>query len=167
MKFPIYLIAGNLFSNSQKAVTLQKTKKLGEFEKGRVIYSNYEALHLIESNKAQLIYKEKPVSLNKTLKLLSKKHKNFSINYIVFKDLRKKGYIIKTGLKFGAEFRAYKKNEKHARYLVFPATRKTKLNWNEIISKTRISHSTAKKLLIAIVDSQQDISYYELDWVKI
>jgi len=38
--------------------------------------------------------------------------KKIQIKYPVFKDLREKGYIVKTALKFGADFRIYDKGQK-------------------------------------------------------
>ncbi len=171
--FKIYLVSNELSSNSQQAITLAKNKKLGEIKNKKVIYSVYEAFYLIENNKAELVYKNKTISKNKTLKILSKKDKEFTTNYLVYKDLRKKALIPKTGLKFGAEFRIYfsPKNPKdsltHAEYLSLITTSKQKLNLKEFIAKNRVAHSTAKKLLIAIVDSQQDITYYEVNWKKL
>jgi len=156
-----------LSSNSQQAITLSKTKKLGELNQKRIVYSPYEAFYLIETKKAEAIYKNKQISKNKFLKLLSKKDKEFQVNFLVFKDLRKKGLIPKTGLKFGAEFRVYKKNKLHAAYLTLITLPNQKINWKEFIAKNRIAHSTAKKLLIAIVDSQQNITYYEVNWAKL
>jgi tRNA-intron endonuclease, archaea type len=173
MVFPIHF--PELSSNSQQAVSLAKTKKLGEFKQDKVIYSNYEAFYLIDTKKANPYYKEKRISQKKVLKLFLKKDKEFLINYLVYKDLRIKSYIPKTGLKFGAEFRVYSKpkNQKdslthlHAKYLTLIATSKQKINLREFISKNRVAHSTAKKLLITIVDSQQDITYYEVNWAKL
>jgi len=147
-------IQKNLTSNSQKAFTLQNSKQLGEKKQNKIIYSKYEALYLVETKKAEFTGK------------LPKLKKNEENNYLVFKDLRKKGYIIKTGLKFGTEFRVYKPKDKHARYLLDITTQKQKLNYKDFIAKNRIAHSTGKKLLIAIIDSQQDVSYYEIGWVK-
>ena len=70
-------------------------------------------------------------------------------------------------MKFGAEFRIYEKNKPHATYLTLITTSKQKLNIKEFIAQNRVAHSTAKKLLIAIVDSQQDITYYEVNWAKL
>ena len=165
MVFPIHF--PELSSNSQQAVSLAKTKKLGEFKQDKVIYSNYEAFYLIDTKKANPYYKEKRISQKKVLKLFLKKDKEFLINYLVYKDLRIKSYIPKTGLKFGAEFRIYEKNKSHATYLTLIATSKQKINLKEFISKNRVAHSTAKKLLITIVDSQQDITYYEVNWAKL
>ena len=149
--FPIY---SNLSSNSQKAFTLYNNKRFGERKQGKVFYSKYEALYLVEAKKAEFI--------NKKLKL----KKNEEDDYLVFKDLRKKGYIVKTGLKFGTEFRVYKNKEKHAKWLIDIIANKNKINLKDFISKNRIAHSTGKKLLLAIIDSQQDITYFEISWIK-
>lgn len=164
----------NLTSTSQNAFTLCNKSRFGEKKQGRIVYSSYEALYLIENKKAQLIRNNKLLSLNQAIKSLLK-NKNYQNNYLVFKDLRRKGYIPKTGLKFGADFRVYcsPKNQKdsltstHAKYLVHIVDEKGKMSFKELLTKTRISHSTAKKLLIAIIDSQEDITYLEVDWVKL
>jgi tRNA-intron endonuclease len=146
-------IHSNLTSTSQQAFTLFEKSKFGEKKSGKIIYSIYEALFLIETKKAN---SKKKIKLNK-------QQQN---NYLVFKDLRKKTYIVKTGLKFGAEFRVYKKSDKHASYLLEINTDKQKITLKEFISKNRVSHSTGKILLLAIIDSQKDITYYNIGWMK-
>ena len=165
MVFQIYL--PELSSNSQQAINLAKTKQIGEFKQNKVLYSNYETFYLIETKKANPYLRGRKISHKKALKLLSKKDKEFQTNYLVYEDLRKKSYIPKTGLKFGAEFRVYEKNKHHATYLTLITTQKNKINIKEFIAKNRVAHSTAKKLLLAIIDSQQDITYYEVNWAKL
>jgi tRNA-intron endonuclease len=151
-EFEIYQSGNQLFSNSQKAITLAQTKKLGEIKSGKVIYSYYEALYLQELKKAYLVRIRIPIQI--------------LIFYPIFRDLRKKGYIVKEGLKFGGEFRVYEKNNQHAKWIALPIN-SSKINLKEFISKNRITHSTGKKLLLAIIDSQEDINYYETDWIKL
>ena len=83
--------------------------------------------------------------------------KKMYTKFIAYKDLRKKGYILKTALKYGADFRVYERGirpgEEHARWILFAA-------------KNRIAHSTKKNLLIAIIDEEDDVSYYEVSWRK-
>jgi tRNA-intron endonuclease len=89
---------------------------------------------------------------------------------LVFKDLRQKGYVVKTALKFGAEFRIYEKGSKpgnkHAKWIVFAEHESKKLSWHEFSAKNRVAHSTKKNLLLAIVDEEADITYYEVKWLK-
>lgn len=168
-KFSIYLSASQLFSNSQKAMTIQNSKKIGELKEGKVIYSPFESLYLIEIGKSEIFKENKKISKENLIKLFSKKDKEFFTKYLVFKELRKKGYIVKAGLKFGGDFRVYDKNNfnsSHAKYICYPI-KSTKIETKDFIAKTRISHSTGKKLLLAIVDSEEDIMFYEIDWVRV
>ena len=115
------------------------------------------------SGKKELIKKE----LIKKLQSIDKK---FQIKYSVFKDLRDRGYIVKTALKFGAEFRVYQKGAKpgkeHAKWIVFTDHESNKMTWHDFSAKNRVAHSTKKKLLLAIVDEEGDVSYYEVAWIK-
>ena len=167
-KFQIYLSSDRIFSNSEAAFHLENSKKLGEKTSEKIIYSPFEALFLVETNKAEITKGNKPLSSENLISLFSKKHKDFLTKYLVFKNLRNKGYIVKTGLKFGSEFRVYDKNNhnKHARWLVYPV-KSEKINLDEFISKNRIAHSTGKKILLAIVDSEEKIIFYEINWLKI
>ncbi|MDD5193613.1 MAG: tRNA-intron lyase [Candidatus Nanoarchaeia archaeon] len=174
MTFPIYILAGKLFSNSQKAFTLENTKKLGERKDNKIVYSEFEALYLAETYKAQIIKNSKTLSNNEIIKFFSK-DKYFWEKYCVFKELRKKGYIVKVGIKFGGDFRVYSRpknlrdfsaNHHHAKYICYP-TNSEKIDIKELISKTRVSHSTGKKFLLAFVDKEDDVLFYEIDWIKL
>jgi len=84
--------------------------------------------------------------------------------------MRNRGYIIKTALKFGAEFRVYgrgiKPGEDHAKWVVYPVLESSVLTWYEFAAKNRVAHSTKKKLLIGIVDAENSVTYYEIKWIK-
>ena len=101
---------------------------------------------------------------------LGESDKNFGIKYAVFKDMRKKGYIVKTALKFGAEFRVYDRGkqpgEEHARWILYPVSETSTLTWHDFAAKNRVAHSTKKNLLIGIVDEEGDVSYYQVSWTR-
>ena len=84
--------------------------------------------------------------------------------------MRSKGYIVKTALKFGAEFRVYdkgiKQGQDHAKWILYASKESDNLNWHDFSAKTRVAHSTKKNLLIAIVDDESDVTYYEISWIR-
>jgi tRNA-intron endonuclease len=84
--------------------------------------------------------------------------------------LRKIGYVVKTALKFGADFRVYDKGvkpgEDHAKWIVYPVKESDFITWYEFSAKNRVAHSTKKKLLIGVVDGESDVTYYEIAWRK-
>jgi tRNA-intron endonuclease len=140
-------------------------------EGGKLQLSLLEALYLLEKNKINIFdSKNKVLGLEEFLKKATKLEPNFWIRYSVFKDMRNRGYIIKTALKFGADFRVYdrgvKPGEDHARWIIYPVHEGATLTWYEFAAKNRVAHSTKKRLMMGIVDDEGDVTYYEIKWLK-
>lgn len=166
------LIGGKITSNTAEAQNLFATSRFGEKFEDKILYSPSEALFLIQEKKMKLInHKNEQLNEKEIIKKFQQIDKKFLSKYFVFKDLRKKGYIVKTALKFGAEFRVYEKGEKidktHSKWICFPVSENSKLTWQEFVAKNRVAHSIKKNLLIAIVDEEGDVSYYEIKWTRI
>ncbi len=161
-----------LTENSDQAKELFNQSRFGTLlEDGRVQLSLFETMYLVEKGKLELLgNKNKKIDKEEFLKKAKKLDKKFWIKYSVFKDIRNRGYIIKTALKFGADFRIYdrgvKPGEDHAKWVVFPVHESESLTWHEFAAKNRVAHSTKKKLLIGVVDDEGDVSYWEVRWVK-
>ncbi|MEK6927138.1 MAG: tRNA-intron lyase [Nanoarchaeota archaeon] len=161
----------NITSSSEEAFSLFQKSVFGESKSGKVEYSNVEILYLQENNKAEVFSGKNKLNHQELIKKLRKKDKKIEIKYAVFKDLRSKGYILKTALKFGAEFRVYERGVRpgadHARWILYTVKENDALNWHEFAAKNRVAHAVKKNLLIAIVDDESDVSYYEIAWKKI
>ena len=170
MKIQAHLTRQIISSNTSEAYTLNKKSNFGERIGEKIQYTLSEALFLVEKGRMEIFLKGKLIPKKELLRKLQKIDKRLEIKYPVFKDLRKKGYIVKTALKFGGDFRVYEKGskpkEKHAKWIVFIDHESKKLTWQEFSAKNRVAHSTNKKLLLAIVDEEGDITYYEVRWLK-
>ena len=161
-----------LTESSDLGRELYNQSRYGELlDDGRVQLSLIEALYLVEK-KRLIVYdsRNKVIEHNSFMKKAQKQEPNFWVRYAVYKDIRNRGYIIKTALKFGADFRIYdrgvKPGEDHARWVVFPVYEATSLTWHEFSAKNRVAHSTKKRLLLGIVDSENDVTYYECRWLR-
>ncbi len=137
----------------------------------KVQLSLIEALYLLEKQRLEILDgRNKQVSSDSFMKKAMKVEPNFWIRYNVFKDLRDRGYVVKTALKFGADFRVYergiKPGEDHAKWIVYPVHEGEHLTWYEFAAKNRVAHSTKKRLLIGIVDEEADVTYYEIRWIR-
>jgi tRNA-intron endonuclease, archaea type len=164
-------IVGNIVSsNDSEAHQLYDKSKFGEKIKNKIQYSLVESLFLISKNKIEILSRKKSLTEKDLIKKFQRIDKRFSIKYAVFEDLREKGYIVKTALKFGADFRVYEKGKKpgqaHAKWVVFADSETGKLTWHEFSAKNRVAHSTKKNLLLAIVDEENSVSYYEVSWIR-
>jgi len=130
-----------------------------------------EALYLVDKKKL-IAYdsRNKVIDSESLLKKSQKTEPNFWIRYCVYKDIRNRGYIIKTALKFGADFRIYdrgiKPGEDHAKWVAYPVHESSTFSWYDFSAKNRVAHSTRKKLLIGIVDEEGDVTYYSISWTR-
>lgn len=144
--------------------------RYGEPYQKKFQYSLVESLYLVERGKMQLTHGKKELSFDQLLKLARKVEANFFVRYAAFKDMRNRGYIVKTALKFGADFRVYdrgvKPGDDHAKWIMYPVSESGMLTWYEFSAKNRVAHSTRKRLLIAVVDEESSCTYYEIAWKR-
>jgi len=159
-----------IYSNSNDAFSLFEKSRFGEKKDNVIEYSIVEALFLSKENKMKIFSGRKELDFPGLLKKARKLDKRMDVKLPVFSNMRKKGYILKTALKFGADFRVYKKgvkpSEDHALWLLFCVRESESQTWYDFAAKNRVAHSARKKLLIGIVDDEEDVTYYEVGWLK-
>ncbi|PIN76619.1 tRNA-intron lyase [Candidatus Woesearchaeota archaeon CG10_big_fil_rev_8_21_14_0_10_36_11] len=167
------ILAGErvLTESSDEAREFYNQSRFGTLSDGKVELSLLEALYLMEKGRLVVTSDSgRKVIVESYVKKARKVEPNFWIRYIVFRDMRNRGYIIKTALKFGADFRVYdrgvKPGEDHARWIIYPVNEGSTLTWHEFSAKNRVAHSTKKKLLMGIVDAENDVTYYEIRWMR-
>ncbi len=158
--------------NSDDARELYNQGRFGTLlEDGRVQLSILETIYLVEKKKlAAFTVSNSELSFDRLMRKFRRKEKNFFIRYSVFRDLRNRGYIVKTALKFGADFRVYdrgiKPGEDHAKWIVYPSHETESMTWYDFAAKNRVAHSTKKRLLIGVCDDEGDVSYWEIRWLR-
>jgi len=105
---------------------------------------------------------DKSVSKQNLLNIFKKQQPDIKLRFSVFKDLKKRGLLVKTGFKFGAHFRAYTKKpeDTHAEYLIHVVSKGFKSTWAEISRAVRLAHSVNKEIAFARVDKNK------IDYIK-
>ena len=105
---------------------------------------------------------DKEVLKQNLLKIVKEQQPDIKLRFSVFKDLKKRGLLVKTGFKFGAHFRAYTKKpeDTHAEYLVHVVSKGFKSTWAEISRAVRLAHSVNKEIAFARVDKNK------IDYIK-
>lgn len=165
-------LSDRLISNKDKlALELYDKSRYGEIVDDKLHYSMFEGLYLLEKNKLSVKdSKDKTMKFDEFIKKARKKNKEFLTKYYVFKDMRDRGYVVKTALKFGAEFRVYdrgiKPGEDHAKWILYPVHESEVLTWHDFSAKNRVAHSTRKTLLVGVVDEEASVTYYNISWLR-
>jgi len=157
----------NFFKINEKDFQSLNSKGFG-LKQDKIYYLNiYETLFLLEKNKIKVIEKNNEISFDYIFKKLKIDFKF----YLVYKDLKSKGYIVLSGSKYGFAFRIYDKGIKigddHSLWLVEPVIESEKVLFKDILGKNRIAHGSNKKLIFAIVDIENSITYIENSWKRL
>ena len=134
---------------------------------GKLQLAPVEALYLLEGGKLRVVDESgRQLKFGELSDKFSKADPEAMLKYAVYADLRSRGYIVKTGLKFGAHFRVYERGEKpgeaHSKFLVHAIPEGIKLTPTELARAVRLAHSVRKKILWAIVDDEGDITFFAL-----
>ncbi len=132
---------------------------------GEVLQLSFvEALYLLERSVLEIQTNDgKELSEKKCITLMKKLQPDIEQRLMVFKDLKQKGLLVKTGFKFGAHFRAYTKqpDKTHAEYLIHVVEKGFTSIWAEISRAVRLAHSVNKEFVFACIDNRT------IDYIKL
>lgn len=86
--------------------------------------------------------------------------------YIIYSDLRKRGYIVRTGYGEGIDFRVYKRgadfNNDTAKFLIYPVFEGEPIELRDLDKMSRVAMSSRKDLIVATVDRLSKPIYYSV-----
>lgn len=86
----------------------------------------------------------------------------FMLRYIVFKDLRERGYAVRCGKDFFWLFPRGSKGEKPAKAFIRILSERDTVSLAEIERLASLAENMRKEAILAIVDEESDITYYEV-----
>jgi tRNA-intron endonuclease, archaea type len=161
-----YLIEDKVIVENSTLKGMLVEKGFGENKGKNLVLDLYEGLFLMTKDKIKIYAGNKIVSAKEILELGLKKDNRFYSKAIVFSELRE-NYQVKTGLKFGFDFRIYPKGKKmgqaHSQFGVNVMPENEKLNMTQISRITRLAGNIHIKAIIAVLDRENSINYYQLD----
>ena len=141
-----------------------KAQKHGQFLK----LDAYETLFLMRHSNLKLNIQEK-----RLIKEATKRREDFLALYNVYEDWRLKGFVLKTGFKFGTHFRVYfpgarptleNKQWIHSKHVVHVFPRDSKMLISEWSRAVRVAHGVKKTFILAIPGKKRE-SKYGLDFL--
>ena len=142
-------------------------KGFGESKGRELVLDLYEALFLVLKKKIS-VKKGKTKLKGKDLLVIGlEQDKNFYSKSLVFSDIRDRGYSVKTGLKFGFDFRTYPKGKvmgkAHSQFGILVVPESEKISMTHISRITRLAGNIHIKAVVAVVDRENSINYYLMD----
>lgn len=141
-----------------------KAKKHGRLLK----LDAYETLFLLKHGGLKLNVKEA-----RLVKEAVRRRSDFMALYDVYEDLRLRGFVLKTGLKFGTHFRLYFPGAKpvlgqeewmHSKHVIHVFPREAKMLISEWARAIRVAHGVKKTFILAIPGVRKEAAA-ELDFL--
>ncbi|MBI5061820.1 MAG: tRNA-intron lyase [Candidatus Aenigmarchaeota archaeon] len=92
--------------------------------------------------------------------------------YRVYEDLRERGLVVRTGFKFGVDFRVYERGvqlkkgpksaKEHTKWIVFAVPEDFTCSFQELSRAVRLAHNIRARMLWAVVDNESDVTFYQV-----
>jgi tRNA-intron endonuclease len=121
-----------------------------------------EAAYLLDRSRIRVLYDGRDLEFKSLFEISSSLEKGFEFRYVVYKDLRERGYYVQPGR---PDFRVYPRGgypgKTAAEYYVLVISERTPLPLQEVLEPVRVAGQMRKKLMLAIVDEESDITFYE------
>ncbi|RLF99390.1 MAG: tRNA-intron lyase [Thaumarchaeota archaeon] len=146
-------------------------KGYGVREDERIKYSPIEALYLTEIGKMEISDGSGgKLSFQELLRRLRQKDPNIWRDYVVYRDLRKRRYVVKEGFGKELRFRVFERGKygkEPAKYLVVPIFEGRDVPIKKLEEWMAISRKMRKELVIAVVDRRNEVIYYKASLVDL
>jgi tRNA-intron endonuclease len=156
---------GVRISNRQSIDDLA-SKGYGVKEGKELLLTFYEALYLLEK-KILEIKQTKGTKLDfQTLAQLSEKtNENGWANYLVYRDLRSRGYVVREGFGSKIDFRVYERGDYSkdtAKYLIINVQEGKPIPIEDLTTSLTDSLSLKKELILAVINRRGETVYYSV-----
>ena len=93
---------------------------------------------------------------------------NFMRSFLVYRDLRERGYVVQTG---PHDFRVFRRGEKPGKgeslYLVRVLSERDPIRFGKLIEEVVASRNMRKQYVLAVVDDEDELTYYEIKLPKL
>lgn len=136
-------------------------------EKEKSMLKSYEALHLLLINRIEVIDSEDEEKLDfpNLFRKIREKDPDAWTRYLIYRDLRNRGYVVRDGFGFGFDFRVYDRGEygkKPAKYIVYGVQEGTPLPIEKLKKILRFTQSIKRELVLGVIDRSGDMVYYSV-----
>ena len=142
-----------------------KQKGYGEMDQNKLLLKSFESLYLLFTGRLAIFRGKKNIDFDSFLQICKKQDKDILTKFLVYRDLRNRGYTVKDGLGFGSDFRVYDKPfspKSPSKFLVFGLNEGKHEKTSKLRKKIEEITKIGKEPIIAVIQRQGEIIYYRV-----
>jgi tRNA-intron endonuclease len=127
----------------------------------------YEALYLQSKNIVEVheTKTKKPLTFRQLLDHYKITDPNAWTKYLIYRDLRSRGYVAREGFGQGTDFRMYERGEygtNTAKYLILGIQEGQPITIENLAQTLKTAHSQKKELVLAVLNRRGEVVHYTL-----
>jgi len=143
------------------------TRGYGTKHNSTLTLAYYEALYLQSKNiiQVQQTKTKKPLSFQQLLNHYKATDPNAWAKYLIYRDLRSRGYVTREGFGLGTDFRMYERGEygtNTAKYLILGIQEGQPVTMQDLAQTLKTAHSQKKELVLAVLNRRGEVVHYTL-----
>ena len=152
--------------SEQSNIDALSSRGYGTLENKVFTLTFYESLYLLD--KGMLEIKDtngKAKDFQSLLHSYEAKNDNAWVNYLVYRDLRSRGYVVREGFGGGIDFRIYERGtygKDTAPYLIMITQEGKPLPVNDLADALSKSKSQKKELILAVMNRRGEVVHYSV-----
>ncbi len=156
------------------AARVTERDRFGELEEsgygtreGRdLVLRDYEALYLVYVKKLVLEDKGgKSVGFERLAELAQGRAGDSWTKFVIYRDLRSRGYVVREGFGFGTDLRVYERGDypkKPAKYVVFALDEGIEKGMADLQKSVKEMAKMGKEAIIAVIERRGEVIYYKV-----
>ena len=149
-----------------KMQNILNERVFGESQNDTLILNSFETLYLLYNNKLELKKVNKNIVFDELIQKYIQKNDDILTRFLLYRDLRTKGYVVKDGFGFGSDFRVYEKGtygQKDAKFLIFAFNEGTQQKIGKLYKNIHEITQMGKEPIIAVIERRGEIIYYKIN----
>ena len=160
------LILDQVYISNKNMIRDLEEKGYGEIQKQKLLLKQFETLYLLYTNKLILKKNKTQINFDTYMSVCQKTNSEILTKFLIFRDLKTRGYVVKDGFGFGSDFRVYERGNyglKDAKFIIFAFNEGTQQKLGKLYKNIEEITKMGKEPIIAVIERRGEIIYYKIN----
>ena len=160
------LVSGDACISDKNMIHELELKGFGETENKKLFLKQFETLYLLYTKRLVLKKGKKQIDFDSFMNICQKEDPEILTRFLIYRDLRTRGYVVKDGFGFGSDFRVYERGqfgEKGAKFLIFGLSEGQQEKMGNLQKKIEEITQMGKEPIIAVIERRGEVIYYKIN----
>ena len=163
------LVKDHVLVSDKEMQHVLELKGFGEIIKKKFFLKPFESLYLLYVDKLKLFRGSHQIDFDTMMTECMKIDPDSFTKFLIYRDLRTRGYIAKEGFGFGSDFRVYERGqfgEKGAKYVVFGLTEGRREKIGFLQKQIEEITTMGKEPVLAVIERRGEVIYYKVSKIQ-